>query len=531
MKWGKFTWFLGFLLFCLTACQQNVVPETSESLVQEESIQDVEEESSEKEPEALGKQEPVLQDGVLQYTFPYMYEYEESVPVIILGIVMGDASNERMIDGWDTASRDINLWLKGQQSGYQLGLQLFTYSSPELEDTAIEQAIDSSCDMLYFGSGILGSDKAIERKFDMRDTFVDLSSVLKSEEMKELYEYFPPKYWDYLEMQDDGIYSVAGMVELQGPYDMEVDISGLEDAGISWQETEGVEKELNDWDELLENIAAESETGFIKIANTDPTYQLACLGVNAEWEMVAPGVGINLKTGEVEKITDTAAVNENAAKIVEWNEKGWIYENSLDSIPLINAFTQNGGMGWHSYEIDMGEESYVSDSYYLKGSLYYPMSYSQIDNLFCGVLQKSQQKEFCYDFLNLTAKEELQKYLCNGRPFQITPFVQTYYRMSGTGSSEKYYNLDNVELSRNEWNKMNYEMAEYSAIIGFQFNDSLVQTEMTSVEDVLKHADAANLRNGNYATFLTDLEELKIALEEAGIDAIYNEVVRQLAEK
>ena len=79
-----------------------------------------------------------------------------------------------------------------------------------------------------------------------------------------------------------------------------------------------------------------------------------------------------------------------------------------------------------------------------------------------------------------------------------------------------------------------YETAEFSPVTGFYFNPAPVQTEIEALERVFAASPATRqVSQGsvyNNATFTEDFETLRAELETAGIELVYAEVERQLAQ-
>ena len=79
-----------------------------------------------------------------------------------------------------------------------------------------------------------------------------------------------------------------------------------------------------------------------------------------------------------------------------------------------------------------------------------------------------------------------------------------------------------------------YETAEFSPVTGFYFDPAPVQTEIEALERVFAASPATRqVSQGsvyNNATFTEDFETLRAELETAGIELVYAEVERQLAQ-
>lgn len=463
------------------------------------------------------KQEPVIIDGIEQWTFPYEMK-EGNEPIIEMGMMMSrDMVRTELYEDY---AKQMNAYLHEQEKGYQVRIHLFAYlgSDAEKRKTAVEQCLDYKCDLIY------GSNETALKELSLAENFMDLKDELQNGRLTDIYHVYPEKYWTYIDDQCDGIYSTVQNVPLYGGLKIQINAAQLEKAGVSWEEKTGIQKELDEWDQIFDEIYSQlGEKPFIQVENFQPARMLSFLVPEKDCQVIAPGVGINLEAGEVQKVLDMPMVQEQIERIMNWYQKGWVAEKKDDDriVECFHWAASNGVFHWNMKD-EFGELN--TWEYPIAGQLYYPIDLLQGETYFCGIVKDSENIDLAIQLLSDAAADETLQRLWSYDGLGICLVPQIFV----TASAEEQYFSGDQEVTLAELTYADYAEAEYASVSGFHFDDSAVQMQVTAVNQVIRNAKEAHLEYANFNSWPEDLEQFEVALEEAGINAIQEEIQKQL---
>ena len=515
----------GFFISCTQPTEQELTknePEaTSEAEVEQSS--DTGENEIESSTMENSVKNPLMEkttvDGVEQIT--YLPESEAGQTILKIGVLMSAERSGGGDERWSQWLQELNSYLADTQQEYQIMVRLYLVSGydEEVKEKAQAQCFASDCDIVY--GEFYGLDKA-----GFAAHFVDLEDELQNGKLNAIYRFFPETYWKYISLQLSGMYAIFTDVSFYGGACISVDAGLMKQLKYKWDASAGENKTVEEWNQIFESLAAEYDAKeFINISPQEPSdVILPQLIPELEVEMIAPGVGIDLETGEVLKIYEMPGIQERIQMIQQWYEEGWISKAYSDSpIQSFSRISRTGVQAMDSF-FDASEKYYI---YSIENPTYYAMDLEA--SSFCGILKNSVHQELAVDFLNLTEGDEELRLLLgrDTRWLGLTPNV--YYTWSEESTILKCY-LDQELVSDSEMVSESYSDVQIPALCGFVFDSTSVQSQIEEIRKIINRSNDVRLDFGMYDDWQEDLDTLWSQLDEAGIDDIVEEAERQIAE-
>lgn len=517
------------VIFSLVACQQSISHEGSAV----GSVGEVESDSSHI-TESPSLVEPVVEDGLAIWRF-----IPEKQPAVTIGVVIPE-NLQFLISSWQSDWEALNRYL-WEEEGYQVALIAIGVLDEDsaLERQAVQTCMDEEIDL--FSCAPL--DFAV---LPATDQFLDLGQEPYKQELSSIFEHYPEPYWEYVETLYGGIYSVSHAISLGGHlgFNLYFQHERLDPLGLTWNAEELVGNTLEDWENTFVRWQEEGGKTFsvMKIASISDSF-LNYLAPETDYQMVAPGVGIHLATGEVEKILETEVVQERIQLFQKWIDQGYVL-NSEANDSLLRSFHNAAGPAAARGVIlpqVPEEESRASQSYtescdytvFADKPLYYPVNVDE-NCFFTGILAESKQIDRALSFLSMVGSDaKLRTMLCGEGTFlYFLLYSWMLDEINDTLLDVTYYNKAGEVTTMAEANYESYEQALISPVTGFRFDPQNVAEEVQAVEAVYAQSPARRNSPGageyNNVTFTEDLKQLEADMEAAGVDSIVAEVTRQL---
>ncbi len=422
----------------------------------------------------------------------------------------------------------------------QLEIVVVQWIQTDKGGAAVQVCLDEGVDILAC-AGTDRSDIPLEK-------MVDLGQESYREQLAPLFSIFPKPYWEFIQKQLGGIYSVSasytfyggdmclsmewneetGQIGLEGPTGFVWDAEAA--LGYTWEEWE---TQFEEWNRLY---AEEDNVCIMDIYSSQGI--LNYLAAETECQEIAPGIGIDLQSGEVVRILDLPEIQNRIERYQGFIDQGMVRE-AVDEVPIVTSFKGSSlGTAAASSRKSGITQGLVSWTYAIqdKGKPpYFPISWNY-GLSFTGVLQESSHISVALQFLNQVGQDKALRDLLWAEQANMSHLLEILWHLDryNESKSENTFYYEDHEADYLTYFYTAYETAEFSPVTGFYFDPAPVQTEIEALERVFAASPATRqVSQGsvyNNATFTEDFETLRAELENAGIELVYAEVERQLAQ-
>ncbi len=459
-----------------------------------------------------------LETGEKVNIWRFLLSEQTELPVLRIGFSCQFFSDEA---GWLASQENLNRYLK-ENGEYQVETIVVQALDKEYCQEAVSQCLAEDLD-IWVCNGI--DSEAIDLSY-----FIDLGKEPYRQELDSYFALYPEKYWEYITLQMGGIYSLSHSFSAYGSRCLSIWVNEeWQEAGIDWDPEEGIGNTWGEWVSLFEEWQKEygEKVSVLDIysAREGKNIFLPYLAPETECQVVAPGLGIELKTGEAVKILEMPVIQERIAQYQHFMDQGMVVQEQTE-YAIVKDIGRNGvwaGAASSSPSIANGEY-WV---YYVDSELYYPIT-MEYGNSFAGVPKTGEPNiELIMQFYQQIAKDETcRNYLQAEKPFLQDIFALGYLE-DGEGG---VYQADGSRVSAIQDALHNYKEAAFSPATGFRFDTHSVEEEIRAIERVVQGSQAQrSIQFGwNNATFSEDLETLQEEMEQAGLNVVYEELKQQL---
>ena len=410
-------------------------------------------------------------------------------------------------------------------------MELIIYQLIEKDNLELEKEVVQSC--LSEDIDIFTAQLSQRSVIDM-ESFIDLGQEPYCEELDAVFAHYPEKYWEYVEKQWGGLYSVSNTVNLHGNVVLELTMysgeknpleeewNGKEAIGYTWENWERLFAEWHEWGSV------------ISIDEGNPYLFLDYLNPETQCQVIAPGVGINLETGEAEKILEMEEIQERIQRYQNWMDQGWVCEEIENVSFRTNHGYFNSWLFWTTEQGDIESWRYMIS----EKPFYYAVNMDGYYGLdFTGIPQNSGDLNLAIEFLrHMGESPELREKMYS----IVNSFFNSLSELessdqSGAEEGMYLYTMQKEKISNVELYSGYYEEAIIPSVAGFYFDPAPVEEEIDAIWKVYSASPArrkmtvhgARLNN---AAFTEDLRQLEEDMEAAGLNEVLAELQRQLEE-
>lgn len=466
--------------------------------------------------------QPVVEDGVALWRFTP----SGKTPVLTIGAVSRIVSTDTWQEAWEALTEYT-------QETWGFSVELIIYQLIEKDNLELEKKAVQSC--LSEDIDIFTASLSRRSVIDM-ESFIDLGQEPYREELETVFAHYPEKYWEYVEKQWGGRYSVSNTVNLHGNVVLELTMysgkknpleeewNGKEAIGYTWEDWERLFAEWHEWGSV------------ISIDEGNPYLFLNCLNPETQCQVIAPGVGINLETGEAEKILEMEEVQERMQRYQNWMDQGWVSEGGGG---LVQGMSHGYGIAALQAEsiTEYGRDEYwhypVSEK-----PVYYAVNMDGYYGLdFTGIPQNSGDMNLAIEFLqHMGESPELREKMYSiVESFFNSLSESEFADKIGVEEGMQLYTMQKEEISNVELYSRLYEEAIIPSVAGFYFDPAPAEEEIEAIWKIYSASPARRkitIHGGgqNNATFTEDLRQLEEDMEAAGLNEVLAELQRQLEE-
>ena len=183
--------------------------------------------------------QPVVEDGVALWRFTPSGE----TPVLTIGAVSRIMSTDTWQEAWEALTEYT-------QETWGFSVELIIYQLIEKDNLELEKEAVQSC--LSEDIDIFTASLSQRSVIDM-ESFIDLGQEPYREELEAVFAHYPEKYWEYVEKQWGGRYSVSNTVNLHGNVVLELTMySGKKNPlEEEWNGKEAIGYTWEDWERLF----------------------------------------------------------------------------------------------------------------------------------------------------------------------------------------------------------------------------------------------------------------------------------------
>ena len=464
--------------------------------------------------------QPVVEDGVALWRFTPSGD----TPVLTIGAVSRIVSTDTWQEAWEALTEYT-------QETWGFSVELIIYQLIEKDNLELEKKAVQSC--LSEDIDIFTASLSRRSVIDM-ESFIDLGQEPYREELETVFAHYPEKYWEYVEKQWGGRYSVSNTVNLHGNVVLELTMysgkknpleeewNGKEAIGYTWEDWERLFAEWHEWGSV------------ISIDEGNPYLFLNCLNPETQCQVIAPGVGINLETGEAEKILEMEEVQERMQRYQNWMDQGWVSEE----IENVSFKTDHGH--FNSWLFCTTEQGDIECWRYMisEKPFYYAVNMDGYYGLdFTGIPQNSGDMNLAIEFLqHMGESPELREKMYSiVESFFNSLSESEFADQIGVEEGMQLYTMQKEEISNVELYSRLYEEAIIPSVAGFYFDPAPAEEEIEAIWKIYSASPARRkitIHGGgqNNATFTEDLRQLEEDMEAAGLNEVLAELQRQLEE-
>lgn len=471
--------------------------------------------------------QPVVEDGVALWRFTPSGE----TPVLTIGAVSRVVSTDTWQEAWEALTEYT-------QETWGFSVELIIYQLIEKDNLELEKKAVQSC--LSEDIDIFTASLSQRSVIDM-ESFIDLGQEPYREELEAVFAHYPEKYWEYVEKQWGGLYSVSNTVNLHGNVTVDLNIyhTEMDPLGFEWDGMEAIGYIWEDWERIFAewNEAEWNEAGsFISIEESNPNLFLNYLIPETHCQVIAPGVGINLETGEAEKILEMEAIQERMQRYQNWMDQGWVSEGGGG---LVQGMGHGNGIAVLQAK---NTTEYGTDEYWhypvLEKPVYYAVNMDGYYGLdFTGIPQNSGDMNLAIEFLqHMGESPELREKMYSiVESFFNSLSESEFADQIGVEEGMQLYTMQKEEISNVELYSRLYEEAIIPSVAGFYFDPAPAEEEIEAIWKIYSASPARRkitIHGGgqNNATFTEDLRQLEEDMEAAGLNEVLAELQRQLEE-
>lgn len=473
---------------------------------------------------------PVVEDGLATWHFTP----PSDLSYLTVGVVVPQ-DMASMVSNWQTTWAELNTYLAEKQAGYQIELivkGVLSEKDPALEKKAVQQCLAENIAIL---TGSFSDSSSLDMEW-----FVDLGQAPYCQAVAPVLELYPDKYWEYVEKQWGGLYSISNEITWHGnvSFQMLIDHEALDSWGLEWEGVKAIGYTWDEWEQIFTGWQeAMGETApVLAIDETTLNSFLQYLAPETECQLIAPGVGIHLETGEIEKVLTMPAVQARIQRYQNWMDRGMVEEVPKNA--PISAFGRGSGMGAYCIDI-LAENSPIEVWEYEVAEhkvVYYPANLEALGKRVCftGVVDQSENRELALEFLQYIGQSKTLRSIMNRlADFFLAPLsIMELNDETAAEENMRLYTAQGESLSYVEAFGQIYEKAVIPSTAGFYFDPGPVREEIEAIWQVynsspVKRAAGRGISFNN-ATFTEDLIQLEKDMEAAGLNEVVEEAQRQL---
>lgn len=507
------------LSFFLLSCGPQESASYTEVDVSSNSLIDYTEGEQESKAEKEGvKVATEVKNDVSIYRF--LLPEEEKLPIIRIGLsIFGFYDTER----WLAFQTAVNEYLR-EQGKYQIETVVVEPNEEEGDEKAVQQCLAENVDILLC--------QGMQSEALDLNQFIDLGENPYRTALEPFFALYPEKYWEYIEQQLGGIYSLSHEISPYGSLCITLTSNErTQQAGVNWEPMEGRGFTWEKWENQFRSWQEEygERVAVLRLASTlvEGNDFLPYLAPETECQIVAPGIGIELVSGQVVKILEQPVMQERAALYQSFMDQGIVAQEPVDTVIVDNI---SGESAWGAVLKHSSGSQYWK--YFINHSqLYYPVT-MDYGVYFAGIpLEKESRMELILQMYQDIAEDAALRELFIGNG----AFLSVLFHPIGlleldVNQAAEFYQEDGQQVDGITLELQEYQHMQFSPVSGFRFDSSTVQEEIEALWCIVNTSPTKRSFEvpGNNATFLEDIKALQNDMEEAGLSIVYEEVCRQL---